>query len=81
LAGGTLRPELILRRDNRGDLSGEGGLQLFNFLGLLLGLPRPLLGLASPGPCLLELRADLPVLGPDGDHLCLPVSRHGACPL
>jgi hypothetical protein len=24
---------------------------------------------------------DLPVLGPDGDHLYLPVRRHGARPL
>jgi hypothetical protein len=81
LAGGTLLPELLLRCDNRGDLGGESGLQLFGLLGLLLGLPRPLLGLASPGPRLLELRADLPVLSPDGDHLYLSVGRHGARPL
>jgi hypothetical protein len=32
-----------------------------------------LLGLRLPEP-----RADLPVLDPDGRHLCLPVGRHGA---
>jgi hypothetical protein len=32
-----------------------------------------LLGLRLPEP-----RADLPVLGPDGPHLRLPVGRHGA---
>jgi hypothetical protein len=69
LAGSMLLPELLLRCDNRGDLSGEGGLQFFGFLGLLLSLPRPLLGLASPGPLLFELHTDLPVLSLDGDHL------------
>jgi hypothetical protein len=37
-----------------------------------LGGPA-LLGLRLPEP-----RAELPVLGPDGPHLCLPVGRHGA---
>jgi hypothetical protein len=38
LAGSTLLPELLLRCGNRGDLSGEGGLQFFGLLGPLLGL-------------------------------------------
>jgi hypothetical protein len=81
LAGGTLLPELLLRYDDRGGLGGEGGLQLLGLLGPLLGHPRPLLSLVSPGPRLLELRAVLSVLSPDRDHLRLPVSRHGARPL
>jgi hypothetical protein len=81
LTGGTLLLELLLRRNNRGGLGGKGGPQLLGLLGPLLDLPRPLLGPASLGPRLHELRADLPVLGPDGDHLCLPVNRHDACPL
>jgi hypothetical protein len=78
LAGGTLLPELLLRCSNRGDLGGEGGLQLVGLLGLLLGFPRPLLGPALLGLRLLEPRADFPVLGPDGPHLRLPVGRHSA---
>jgi hypothetical protein len=81
LAGDTLLPKLLLRCDDRGGLGGEGGLQLLGLLGPPLGLPRPLLGLASPGSRLLELRAVPPVLSPDGDHLRLPVSRHGTRPL
>jgi hypothetical protein len=78
LAGGTLLPELLLRCGDRGDLGGEGGLQLVGLLGLLLGFAHPLLdsallGLRLPEPC-----AELPVLGPDGPHLRLLVRRHGA---
>jgi hypothetical protein len=76
LAGGTLLPELVLRRGERGDLGVEGGLQLVGLLGLLLGCPRPLLGPALLGLRLLEPRVELPVLGPDGPHLRLPVRRH-----
>jgi hypothetical protein len=47
LAGGTLLPELLLRCDDRSGLGSEGGLQLLGLLGPLLGLPRPLLNLAS----------------------------------
>jgi hypothetical protein len=81
LAGSTLPPELLLHCDDRGNLGGEGGLQFFGFLGLLLGLPCPLLGPALLGLRLQEPHADLPVLSPDGHHLRLPVSRHGARPL
>jgi hypothetical protein len=47
LAGSTLLPKLLLRLGNRGDLSGEGGLEFFGLLSPLLGLPRPLLGPAK----------------------------------
>jgi hypothetical protein len=70
--------ELVLRRGERGDLGVEGGLQLVGLLGLLLGRPRPLLGPALLGLRLLEPRAELLVLGPDGPHLRFPVRRHGA---
>jgi hypothetical protein len=73
-----LLPELLLYRGKRGDLGVEGGLQLVGLLGLLLGFARPPLGLALLGLRLPEPRAELPVLGPDGPHLRLPVGRHGA---
>jgi hypothetical protein len=38
LTGGTLLPELVLRRGKRIDLDVEGGLQLVGLLGLLLAL-------------------------------------------
>jgi hypothetical protein len=78
LAGGTLLPELFLRGGERSDLGVEGGLQLIDLFGLLLGLSRPLLGPALLGLRLLEPCADFPVLSPDGPHLRLPVGRHGA---
>jgi hypothetical protein len=81
LAGGTLLPELLLHYDDRGGLGGEGRLQLLCLLGPLLGLPRPLLGLALLGLCLFELHAVPPAFSPDRDHLLLPVSRHGPRPL
>jgi hypothetical protein len=70
---GPLLPELLLRRDDRGDLVGEAGLQLLGLLGLLLGL-------ALPGPRSLEGCAVLLKLGADRGHLRLPLSRHGARP-
>jgi hypothetical protein len=81
LAGGTLLPELLLRCYDRDDLGGEGGLPFFGLLGPPLGLPRPLLGPGQLGLRLQKRRADLPVLGPDGDHLRLPVRRHGTRPI
>jgi hypothetical protein len=77
LAGGTLLSELLLRCGDRGDLGGEGDLQFFGLFGPLLGLPLPLLGPALLRLRLQERRAGLPVLCPDGDHLCLPVRCHG----
>jgi hypothetical protein len=47
LACGSLLPELLLRRDDRGGLVGQAGPQL-------LGLFGPLLGLTLLGPCSLE---------------------------
>jgi hypothetical protein len=75
LAGGTLLPELVLRRGERSDLGVEGGLQLVGLLGLLLSCACPLLSLALLGLRLLEPRAELPIVSPDGAHLCLPVGR------
>jgi hypothetical protein len=71
-------PELILHRGEHRDLGVEGGLQLVDLLGLLLGCPRPLLGPALLGLRLLEPGTELLVVGPDGPHLRLPVRRHDA---
>jgi hypothetical protein len=65
LTGGTFLPELLLHCGDRGDLGGEGGLQLVVLLGLLLSFLRPLLGPTLLGLRLPEPRADLPILGPD----------------
>jgi hypothetical protein len=67
LAGSTLLPELVLRRGERSDLGVEGGLQLVGFPGPLLSRARPLLGLALLGLRLPEPRAELLVVGSDGD--------------
>jgi hypothetical protein len=71
-------PELVLRRGKRSDLGVEGGLQLVGLLGLLLSCARPLLCLALLGLRLLEPCAELPIVSPDGAHLCLPVGHHRA---
>jgi hypothetical protein len=71
-------PELLLRRDKRGDLGVEGGPQLVDLLGLLLSRACPLLGLALLGLRLLEPCAELLVVRADGHNLRFPVRRHSA---
>jgi hypothetical protein len=80
LAGDSLLPELLLRRDDRGGLVGQAGPQLLSLLGSLLDLLGPLLGLALPGPRSLK-GCTVPLeLGASRHHLCLPLGRHGVRP-
>jgi hypothetical protein len=81
LAGGTLLQELVLRDGECCGLGVEGSLQIVGLLGLLLERARPLLILALLSPHPPEQRMELQVVAADGDHLRLPVSRQGACPL
>jgi hypothetical protein len=81
LAGGALLQEPALCDGERCNLGVKGGLQLVGLLGPLLGRARPPLSLALLGLRLQEPRADIPVLGPDGGHLRLPVGAQRAHPL
>jgi hypothetical protein len=64
LARAPLLPELLLHRDERGNLPRQVDLQLLSLLGFLLSL-------ALPGPHPLESCAVLLELGSSGSKLCL----------
>jgi hypothetical protein len=70
LAGDSLLPELLLRRDDRGGLVDQARPQLLGHL----------FSLALPGPRSLEDCAVPLDLGARRDHLCLPLGRHGVRP-